>query len=86
MVSLAGLAVSGNLPSDKERILAYLRTHGSITPLDALRAIGSFRLGARIWDLRHEGWDIETTTFETEGGSRVARYVLHEKDQLEIGL
>lgn len=78
--------MSGNLPSDKERVLAWLRTHGSIEPLTALREIGTFRLGARIWDLRHEGYDIETMTFETDSGSRVARYVLHDKQQGELGL
>jgi hypothetical protein len=27
--------------------------------LDALQKFGCFRLGARIWDLRHEGFKIE---------------------------
>lgn len=72
--------------TDKEAVLRWLRTHGSIEPLTALREIGTFRLGARIWDLRHEGFDIETTIFETQSGSRVARYVLHDRAQTELGL
>lgn len=72
--------------TDKDRVLAWLQTHGSIEPLTALREIGTFRLGARIWDLRHDGYDIETTIFETESGSHVARYVLHDKAQGELGL
>lgn len=78
--------MSGDLLSDKERVLQWLRVHGSIEPLTALREIGTFRLGARIWDLRHDGFDIETQTFETASGSRVARYVLREADQRSLGL
>lgn len=64
-----------------EGVLALLRERGAkgITPIDALNVVGSFRLGARIFDLRAQGYDIETTTWETPNGSRVARYVLHEK-------
>ena len=64
-----------------EGVLALLRERGSrgVTPLDALDVVGSFRLGARIFDLRAEGYDIETQVYETPNGSRVARYVLHEK-------
>ena len=47
-----------------ERILQWLRDEGSITPLDALREFGCMRLGARIWDLRHQGIEI-TKTMET---------------------
>ena len=39
----------------KELILEYMEKHGSITPLEAQRELGCMRLGARIWDLRHEG-------------------------------
>ena len=46
--------------SDKMRVLAYMEEHGSITPLEALNAFGCMRLGARIWDLRHEGYEIAT--------------------------
>ena len=40
--------------SHKRQILEYLRLHGSITPMDALREFGCYRLGARIYDLRHD--------------------------------
>ena len=46
--------------SDKLRALAYMEEHGSITPMEALDSFGCYRLGARIWDLRHDGYDIET--------------------------
>lgn len=63
-----------------EKILRYLEDYGSITPLDALREFGCMRLGARIWDLKRAGHDIERTL---EAGrnrygeeTRYARYTL----------
>ena len=47
--------------TDKAKVLEWLRAHGTITPMEALRGFGCYRLGARIWDLRHkDGFDIET--------------------------
>ena len=66
--------------SDKARVLQHLRERGSITPLEALSEFGCMRLGARIWDLRHEGYDIVTDTVVAKdcNGERMsyARYVL----------
>ena len=42
------------------RILAHLLEHETITPLEALSEYGCYRLGARIADLRKQGYDIET--------------------------
>ena len=47
---------------DKEKVLAYLKKHHSITDLEAREYIGTTRLGARIWDLRHDE-DIDIVTF-----------------------
>lgn len=47
--------------SQSARILEHLRLHGAITPMDALRKFGCFRLGARIWDLKHQGHKIKST-------------------------
>lgn len=41
-------------------ILRYLHHHGSITPLQALRVCKSFRLSARILELRQAGHKITT--------------------------
>lgn len=40
--------------------------------------IGSFRLGARVWELKEAGYRIETTWTETRTGKRIARYQLYE--------
>lgn len=42
------------------RIFMHLVEHGTITPLEALSEYGCYRLGARIADLRKQGYDIET--------------------------
>jgi len=65
--------------SQAAAILAHLRGGGSLTPQDALRMFGCFRLGARIWDLQRQGWPIKAEMITTESGKRVARYSLEEK-------
>lgn len=44
--------------SQNENILAALKGGESLTPLDALRRFGCFRLGARIYDLKQDGHEI----------------------------
>lgn len=44
-----------------EKILRHLREIGVITPMEAMAQYGIMRLGARIWDLKHQGYDIRTT-------------------------
>ena len=56
-------------------ILEYMQSHGSITPLDALREFGCMRLSARILDLRKLGWNIRTIK-TTHNGKKFARYIL----------
>lgn len=65
-----------------DRILRHLREHGSITPLDALREFGCMRLGARIYDLKRAGYQIDSKIewHRNRNGERVsyARYTLKE--------
>lgn len=56
-----------------DAILDYMLTHKSITPLEALTELGCFRLGARIWDLKHAGFHIRKEMV-SENGKRFARY------------
>ncbi len=46
------------MKTQNEMILDHLRQHKSITPLEALRQYGCFRLGARIYELKQKGYDI----------------------------
>jgi hypothetical protein len=63
--------------SKKEKVLMYLQTYGSITPMDAYELFQSMRLGALIHDLRHNEpyYNIET---KNEGKAGYARYTLKE--------
>lgn len=57
-------------------LLEYLERYGSITQLEALRAFGCMRLGARVSDLRRSGYDIETEI--NPKGKRYAIYRYEE--------
>lgn len=72
--------------SQKERILRWMLGGNSITPVEALNRFGSFRLGARIADLKADGWDIRTDMVrDGRTGKRYARYSLTGKPvQLKI--
>ena len=61
-------------PTQEEMILDYLKKGYSLTPLDALKMFGCFRLGGRIWDLKKRGYDIEMQLCEVIGGKHVAEY------------
>lgn len=66
--------------TQKEKILRHLKDYGSITPMDAFVEYGIMRLGARVWDLRHDGYNIETKNERSRNryGEKVnyARYIL----------
>ena len=57
------------------KILSYLEQGNEITPLDALYKFGVFRLGARIWELREAGYNIDTKIV-TRNGKHFASYRL----------
>lgn len=63
------------MESQAKQILQYMK-RSPITAMDALQHIGSFRLAARIKDLRDEGHEIYTEIVPTENGNRIARYSL----------
>lgn len=51
---------------------------GPVTPMDALKHAQCMRLGARIWDLRQMGHQIDREWYETRSGKKVARYYLRK--------
>lgn len=63
-----------------EKIMQYMKLHGSITARQAERDIGCMRLASRIYDLRDRGVKINTEMIKVRcrGGryERVARYSL----------
>ena len=48
--------------TQNERVLAYMKKFGSITPLEAMNVIGVMRLAARISDLKKRGHKITSKT------------------------
>ena len=69
------------MKSQTDMIHEHLLAGNSITPVDALREFGCFRLAARIDDLRGRGVDIETIT-EKKNGKKYARYALRGQLQM----
>lgn len=64
--------------TQKKAILKALEAGEAVTPLDALRRWGCFRLGARIFDLRQQGYEIETE-MDRGIGQKYATYRLKKK-------
>lgn len=52
--------------SQKEKVLKYLQSGKTLTPIQAMNWWGVMRIGARIWDLRDEGYNITTTMKEVK--------------------
>lgn len=62
-------------------VLAWLRTHSSISSMEAIENFGATRLSAIIWDLRHKrGLNIETVMVDGKdrfgNAMKYARYCL----------
>ena len=66
------------METQTKKLLAYLKRHGSITPMQALTELGIMRLGARVYDLRAAGHSIDRELIEVPSRTayhvRVARY------------
>lgn len=67
-------------PTHKTRLLSYLNKYGSITTIQAIQDLGNTRLAHYIWELKNDGYDIETENVRvhTRWGSTttVAEYTL----------
>lgn len=64
----------------KEQILEHLRSR-SLTAGEALLLYGTFRLAARVLELRQEGHAIQTVLSTDIRGRRYARYYLEDADE-----
>lgn len=66
--------------SQCRQILDYIDQFGSITPLDAMRDLGVYRLAARISDLKKRGYPIvdqwETVPTRLGKSTEIKRYSL----------
>lgn len=59
--------------SQSSLLLAWLKAGHEVTPMDALRMWGCFRLGARVYDLRRAGHNVVSEP-RTCGRKRFAAY------------
>ena len=67
------------------RIFEHLKRHGSITPQQALRDYGCFRLAARIGEIREAGHAVETiyiTRHRRGEPVRFAEYRYHARQSV----
>lgn len=62
------------------QILEHLRTR-SLSAGEALLLYGTFRLAARVLELRKKGYDIQTVLHTDPRGRRYARYYLEVTDE-----
>ena len=63
-----------------QRVLRYLEKNpAGLTPLDGLHRLGTFRLAARIYELRSAGHRVRSRLVPLSGGGRVALYTLEKK-------
>jgi hypothetical protein len=63
--------------SQTTQIANYLNKGRKLTPIDALKKFGCFRLAARIADLRNDGMNIKTTIIKLKNKKQVAQYSIN---------
>ena len=77
------------MKSQCERLLAYLQSGKTITPLDAWQTLGIYRLSARIFELRKDhsiaGPMVKRKNRWNEE-FKVCEYRMNGQEQRELGL
>lgn len=70
------------MSTQKDRVLAHLKTGAILSRLDGWSLLGVLELPARICELRQEGWAIETEMYSVTNRFgervRVARWYLRD--------
>lgn len=67
---------TGACKSQTERILEWMLQGHPITPIDALDRFGSFRLGARIAEIKAKGYLVYSEFITTPSGKKIKQYHL----------
>jgi hypothetical protein len=62
--------------SQNRKVLGFMRLHGSITPMQAIRHFKCYRLGARIYELKQIGYNIKSEGMKMQQ-SRFCKYSLN---------
>jgi hypothetical protein len=66
--------------SNKDKLLAHLLEHGSATNVELVHVAG-MRFGARLMELRRDGWNVETIDL----GRGLVRYTLKRATPVQSG-
>lgn len=64
-----------------QRIVSYMRNHGSITSWEAIQHLGCTRLSGRIYEIKKMGYNIQKDMVDVPtryGNTRIAVYRLEE--------
>lgn len=51
--------------TQNQQVLAHLKQGKTLTPIEALREYGMFRLAARVYELKEDGWPVKTERVRT---------------------
>lgn len=72
-----------------QAVLDWLKTHASISSMEAIQSFGATRLSVIIFNLRKAGYDIETVMVDGRdrfgNPMRYARYYLRDSNQTSEG-
>lgn len=68
--------------TQRQQIAAYLMAGHRITPLEALNKFGSLRLSAVIFDLKKQGYKINSDKEKMPNGKWVGVYWIDEADRV----
>lgn len=63
--------------SQNQMILEYLQKGNSITPLEALKLFGCFRLTSRICELEDKGYSFKREWKKLSDGKQIMSYTLN---------
>ena len=66
--------MTARLSRQSQEILSRLLSGDRLTSRDAALEMSVWRLAARCFDLRSLGWNIQSQTVRTEGGTRFSEY------------
>ena len=76
------MTMTNSRPNQAQKILEYMRKHGSITQKEAVGKFNCYRLSARIFELKEQGHNIisDRVPFKSEDGEadNFVRYTLVE--------
>lgn len=69
---------TGKKMTQTDRVLEFMRQHGSISQQEAINAFSCYRLAAKIFDLRKDGYTIKTEKVPFSNGYTSGFYAVYK--------